>query len=161
MVWRTKILQPEDNPIFSMFPTLDEASGTYIPIELSSNIPTNSQRRHSVASPSISTDERRGLEDYSQFHITLRGLSLLTSVADKFFVFTKPVMDSFLTNSANAEFPFDISPEEIEVIKHSESGTLIMGRSGTGKTTCLVQKLVRNFTARKLIVGQAPSRQVS
>ena len=82
-------------------------------------------------------------------------------MADKFTAFTKPVGDSFLANNVNAEFPFDPSPEEIEVIKHSESGTLIMGRSGTGKTTCLVQKLVRNFTARNLIVGQAPARQVS
>jgi hypothetical protein len=79
---------------------------------------------------------------------------------DKFYEFTQPVMDSFLTKNLTAEFPFDTSPEEIEVIKHNESGTLIMGRSGTGKTTCLVQKLVRNYTARKSLAGQAPIRQV-
>jgi len=69
-------------------------------------------------------------------------------------------MDSFLANSTDAEFPFDTSQEEIEVIKHSGSGTLIMGRSGTGKTTCLVHKLVRNYTSQKLIIGQPPPRQV-
>jgi hypothetical protein len=79
---------------------------------------------------------------------------------DKFYEFTQPVMDSFLTKNLTAEFPFDMSPEEIEVIKHNESGTLIMGRSGTGKTTCLIQKLVRNYTARKSLAGQAPIRQV-
>ena len=66
-------------------------------------------------------------------------------------------MDSFLAMNLTAEFPPDMSPEEIDV-KHNESGTLIMGRSGTGKTTCLVQKLVRNYTVLKS-VGQAP-RQV-
>lgn len=160
MVWRTRILQPEDDPILSKFPTLDEASGIYIPIELP--ILYNSQRRPSIDTyPSISIDDRRGLEDYSQSILSAWDVLILTSVADKFFEFTKPVMDSFLTNSADAEFPFDTSPEEIEVIKHRDSGTLIMGRSGTGKTTCLVQKLVRNYTARKLIIGQAPPRQVS
>ena len=78
--------------------------------------------------------------------------------ADKFYALTKPVMDSFLAMNLTAEFPPDMSPEEIDVVKHNESGTLIMGRSGTGKTTCLVQKLARNYTVLKS-VGQAP-RQV-
>lgn len=89
------------------------------------------------------------------------GTLLLTQVcADKFYAFTKPVLDSFLANNMTAEFPFDMSPEEIDVVKHNKSGTLIMGRSGTGKTTCLVQKLVRNHTAHKSVIGQAPPRQV-
>ena len=85
-------------------------------------------------------------------------LPLTQLCADKFYSFTKLVMDSFLANDLTAEFPPDMSPEEIDVVMHNESGTLIMGRSGTGKTTCLVQKLARNYTALKS-VGQAP-RQV-
>lgn len=69
-------------------------------------------------------------------------------------------MDSFRTNNLFAEFPPDTSPEEIEVINHIQSGTLIMGRSGTGKTTCLVHKLVRNYIVSRSC-GQTPTRQVS
>lgn len=87
-------------------------------------------------------------------------LLLIRLCADKFYAFTKPVMESFLANNMTAEFPFDMSPEEIDVVKHNQSGTLIMGRSGTGKTTCLVQKLVRNCAVHKSVIGQAPPRQV-
>ncbi|KAI5810335.1 hypothetical protein BZA77DRAFT_172956 [Pyronema omphalodes] len=81
-------------------------------------------------------------------------------VYNKFYEFTKPVMDSFLAGNLTAEFPFDTSPEEIAIIKHYESGTLIMGRSGTGKTTCLVQKLLRNYASARSIIGQPQPRQI-
>jgi superfamily I DNA and RNA helicase len=69
-------------------------------------------------------------------------------------------MQSFLRNNLSAEFPFDTSPEEIEVIKHDCTGTLILGRAGSGKTTVLVHKLLRNFMAQKSIIGQRPVRQI-
>jgi RecA-family ATPase len=79
---------------------------------------------------------------------------------DKFYEFTEPVMNSFRFRNWFAEFLPDTSPEEVEVINHIESGTLIMGRSGTGKTTCLIHKLVRSYIASRSM-GQTPARQVS
>jgi len=70
--WRTKILQPEDDPVFSRRPRFDEASGTYIPTELY-NISNDFQGRTSVdtsSSPLMSIDERRDLENYSQSDTT-------------------------------------------------------------------------------------------
>jgi len=65
MVWRTKILQPEDDPAFSRSPIWDEASGIYHPRDLDS-MQINPQRRASIdTSPPIAMDERRGLEEYS------------------------------------------------------------------------------------------------
>ncbi|KAF8533500.1 hypothetical protein BDD12DRAFT_898763 [Trichophaea hybrida] len=143
-VWRSKILRLDCGEVWSELPRLDQASGVYVPVESYSQ---HNNSRHEIfndpSSPTISAEDGRALE-----------------ACNKFYEFTKPVMDSFLTKNLTAEFPFDTSPEEIEVIKHNESGTLIMGRSGTGKTTCLVQKLVRNYTARKSLAGQAVIRQV-
>lgn len=47
------------------------------------------------------------------------------------------------------------------MIRHFGTATLILGRSGTGKTTCLVIKLVRKYLASKAIVDERPVRQVS
>jgi len=67
MVWRTKILQPEDDPAFSRSPIWDEASRIYHPRDLY-NIQKSPPRRASTdTSPSISMDDRRELEDYSSF----------------------------------------------------------------------------------------------
>lgn len=81
-------------------------------------------------------------------------------LANKFYAFTEPVMNSILTNDLAAEFPFDLSMSEALCIKHYKSSSLIMGRSGTGKTTCLVFKLVGKFLASKALPGEKPAHQV-
>ena len=80
---------------------------------------------------------------------------------DKFYSLTEPVIRSILANDVTAEFPFDLSEDEARVIQHFKTASLIMGRSGTGKTTCLVFKLVGKYLARKAVVGARPVRQVS
>lgn len=80
---------------------------------------------------------------------------------DKFYALTEPVMRSILFNDLSAEFPFEISKEEARVIGHFQTASLILGRSGTGKTTCLVYKLVRKYLASKAVIGERPVRQVS
>jgi hypothetical protein len=122
------------------------STGVYIPTEYQIK-PLSSEAAAMVAqknSKLLITDiDRKQLEVYN-----------------KFYEFTKPVMDSFLAGNLTAEFPFDTSPEEIAIIKHDASGTLIMGRSGTGKTTCLVQKLLRNCASSRSIIGQPQLRQI-
>ncbi|KAI5850467.1 P-loop containing nucleoside triphosphate hydrolase protein [Morchella snyderi] len=46
------------------------------------------------------------------------------------------------------EFAFDVSEEETEIIRWWKSSVLILGRSGTGKTTCLVFKLLAGYLTR-------------
>ncbi|KAI5802951.1 hypothetical protein EDC01DRAFT_726313 [Geopyxis carbonaria] len=92
----------------------------------------------------------------------------ITSVSDqraieltnKFYALTKPVMASLSTRNISTEFPFETSREEVEIIKHYDTGTLILGRSGTGKTTCLVYQLLKKYIARRQIIDEEPIRQV-
>lgn len=82
-------------------------------------------------------------------------------MANKFYALTEPVIRSILDNDLAAEFPFDLSMEEARVIMHFQTASLILGRSGTGKTTCLIFKLVGKFLASKAILDERPARQVS
>jgi len=82
-------------------------------------------------------------------------------MANKFYALTAPVIRSILANDLTAEFPFDLSPDEIQVIGHFQTASLILGRSGTGKTTCLVFKLVGKHLARRRLPGERRIRQVS
>ncbi|KAF8544382.1 hypothetical protein BDD12DRAFT_801307 [Trichophaea hybrida] len=137
--------QTPDNSITFSHPVTD-ASGTYIPSEFHITPADSEKARLSAKETSsllVSVTDRRALEVYN-----------------KFYEFTKPVMNSFLSKSLTAEFPFHTSPEEKAVIKHDQSGTLIMGRSGTGKTTCLVQKLLRNCASSRSVIGQPQLRQI-
>ncbi|KAF8250004.1 hypothetical protein K440DRAFT_659974 [Wilcoxina mikolae CBS 423.85] len=147
-VWRSGILRLHhydiDIPRLWEYPIRDN-SGVYVP-SCETFDPTNSQTSSSTARRDLpisnSASDRRALQAYN-----------------KFYAFTEPVMDAFRENNIFAEFPPDTSPEEIEVINHHRSGTLIMGRSGTGKTTCLVHKLMRNYVVSRSS-GQAPARQI-
>ncbi|KAF8535500.1 hypothetical protein BDD12DRAFT_892638 [Trichophaea hybrida] len=148
-VWKSCILSLHnyntDIPKNLEEPNFDEKLGVYLPSCAPFEF-TNSQTSSSTARNdrpiSISVSDRRALQAYN-----------------KFYAFTEPVMNAFCTGNFFAEFPPNTSPEEIEIINHLQSGTLIMGRSGTGKTTCLVHKLVRNYVVSKSC-GQAPTRQV-
>ncbi|KAL9124703.1 MAG: hypothetical protein Q9217_005994 [Psora testacea] len=81
-------------------------------------------------------------------------------MANKFYALTDPVMQSIIDNDLTAEFPFDLSNQEKVVISHFKTASLILGRSGTGKTACLVFKLVGKYLARQAIVDEVPIRQV-
>ncbi|KAK4694355.1 hypothetical protein P7C71_g3221, partial [Lecanoromycetidae sp. Uapishka_2] len=81
-------------------------------------------------------------------------------MSNKFYALTEPLIRFVLANDLNAEFPLDLSRDEEEVINHFQSATLILGRSGTGKTTCLVFKLVAQYLARKKARGENPKKQV-
>ena len=83
------------------------------------------------------------------------------NMANKFYALTEPVIRSILDNDLAAEFPFDLSLEEARVITHFQTASLILGRSGTGKTTCLIFKMVGKLLASQAILDERPARQVS
>jgi len=82
-------------------------------------------------------------------------------MANKFYALSEAVIRSVLANDLAAEFPFELSWEEARCINHRETASLILGRSGTGKTTCLVFKVVGKFVASKAVLDERPVRQVS
>lgn len=86
------------------------------------------------------------------------GCLLTITLTDKFYSLTEPLLGSLLSN-LTFEVPFELSPEELRIVSHFTTSTLILGRSGTGKTTCLVFKLLAQFQARSLISEEEPIRQ--
>lgn len=65
-----------------------------------------------------------------------------------------------MDENGTEEFPFDLSPEELEIVKHFSTSTLILGRSGTGKTTCLLFKMLAKHKARQSVSDEQQARQV-
>ena len=66
---------------------------------------------------------------------------------NKSFTVTKALLQSIFRHDLTAEFPFDLSRKEMEIIRHFKCPTLTLGRSGTGKTTCLVFKMIAKYVA--------------
>ena len=65
----------------------------------------------------------------------------------KFYAMTKSMAGALTTASA-VDVPFKVTDQEHRIITSSaESSTLLIGRSGTGKTTCLVFKMFRDYSA--------------
>lgn len=81
--------------------------------------------------------------------------------ADKFYNLTEPFLRSITEPTGREEFPFDLSQEEMQIVSHFRSSSLILGRSGTGKTTCLVFKILAKYKARQSVPDERPIRQVS
>jgi hypothetical protein len=80
----------------------------------------------------------------------------LTEPLGKFFSLTTAVLEN---RHQDALFPVDPSMEEVHIINHFKSTAFILARSGTGKTTCLVYKLVSRYLASRA-EGEVPVRQV-
>ena len=86
--------------------------------------------------------------------------SEIIQTANRFYALTEPMIHSIMANDFEAHFQFDLSRDEIRCIRHSQTATLILGRSGTGKTTCLVSKMVGKFLASKAVSVERPTHQV-
>ena len=82
-------------------------------------------------------------------------------LASKFYALTAPVMRSIIAKNLTAEFPVDLSSDEARCVCWVKSSSFIIGRSGTGKTTCLILKLVGKFLASKMMASERPLRQAS
>lgn len=69
--------------------------------------------------------------------------------AGKYYNMTEPFLKSIVETTDCEEFPFELSPEEMDIIKHFSTSSLVLGRSGTGKTTCLLFKILAKHKARQ------------
>ena len=81
-------------------------------------------------------------------------------MSNRFYTLTEPMIRSVLINDLLAEFPFEFSGDEARSILHVDSSSLILGRSGTGKTTCLAFKLLAKYAAGSTTGEGTPPRQV-
>lgn len=89
----------------------------------------------------------------SQEH--LRGKNYIDShcnsyVLDKFYEASSEILHSILDdeNGVELELPLHVTPEELNIVK-SEGNVLLLGRSGTGKTTCGMLKMWGLYRANK------------
>lgn len=81
-------------------------------------------------------------------------------MANHFYTLTEPMFRSVLAHDLLAEFPFDFSGNETRIILHFDTSSLILGRSGTGKTTCLVFKLLAKYVAGSAVTQERSPRQL-
>ncbi|KAJ5545485.1 hypothetical protein N7535_006129 [Penicillium sp. DV-2018c] len=84
----------------------------------------------------------------------------LIDMSNKFYNVTEPFLKSLGTECGIEEFPFDLSPEELEIVTHFSTSTLILGRSGTGKTSCLLFKMLTKHKAKQLRLEEQQIRQL-
>ena len=76
----------------------------------------------------------------------------------KFYSLTSTVLDNIASKAGKVAYPVDISAEEAAVVNHVLPPAFTLGRSGTGKTTCLVYKLVGRYLFSS--ENEEPLRQV-
>ncbi|KAJ5980108.1 hypothetical protein N7481_007406 [Penicillium waksmanii] len=74
---------------------------------------------------------------------------VLVDILGKFTNVTDSFLKALLRAKGYEEFPFDLSQEEMQIVNHSKTSSLILGRSGTGKTTCLLFQLLGKHQARE------------
>lgn len=77
----------------------------------------------------------------------------------KFYNLTEPFLKALGDESDAEEFPFDLSPEELDIVQHFSTSSLILGRSGTGKTTCLLFKMLARHRARQSALKSTSDEQ--
>ncbi|KAF3112336.1 hypothetical protein TWF706_010923 [Orbilia oligospora] len=65
-----------------------------------------------------------------------------------------------LQGGHQAEVPFVVSPEEEFIVNYFDSSLCILGRSGTGKTTCLVFRLLASYIRDRLMNNDKEVRQI-
>ena len=121
----------------------EDKNGKAIPALFSDSVETGQPGARGQQGLDIRTVEREVLE-----------------MANRFYNLTEPMIRSVLANDLLAEFPFDLSGDETSIILHSGSSDLILGRSGTGKTTCLVFKLLAKYAAGCAVIEERSPRQL-
>ncbi|KAK6508748.1 hypothetical protein TWF506_010825 [Arthrobotrys conoides] len=78
----------------------------------------------------------------------------------KQYCLTKRVAEMILEGGQQVEVPFVVSPEEESIINYFNSSVCILGRSGTGKTTCLVFRLLAAYLRDRMMNDGKEVRQI-
>ncbi|KAL8966882.1 MAG: hypothetical protein Q9197_005739 [Variospora fuerteventurae] len=116
-----------------------------------------------VTSPIIFKEDNVDMDSLAnaQTSLDVRCMNpILLDLVDKFYAFTHPVLQAQIIDSMTPELLYQLSGHEMDVICYWESASLILGRSGTGKTSCLIFKLLGKYLASKRLSPQRPIRQI-
>ncbi|KAJ5822742.1 Tetratricopeptide-like helical [Penicillium robsamsonii] len=119
---------------------VQQSDGTWTPQRFGNVKETGSNKMKSIASSKVAP--------------------ALIEMTNKFYNLTEPFLKSMVDEKDTEEFPFDLSPEELEIVKHFSTSSLILGRSGTGKTTCLLFKMLAKHKARQSDSDEQQARQL-
>lgn len=112
--------------------------------------------------PKVYTDSRDAKESHIRARLDVRDVEPdFIDVAFKTVSVTPNALQFIMGQDLPGELPFNVSPAESQIIHYSETPTLIMGRSGTGKTTCLIYKMIALYAASGEAAPQRQMRQVS
>ncbi|KAL8798282.1 MAG: hypothetical protein Q9182_006794 [Xanthomendoza sp. 2 TL-2023] len=103
-----------------------------------------------------------GLVDFrKQINLDVRSRDqYFYNLIGKFFPFTESFFRPRDTSYILLDYPSKLSFQETKVVCHSQSSSIILGRSGTSKTTCLVSKLIRRYIASKEFNQNRPLKQI-
>ncbi|KAJ5107749.1 hypothetical protein N7456_004424 [Penicillium angulare] len=101
----------------------------------------------------------RGVSHTKRVLNSMAGQAVIET-SNRFYNVTESFLRSIQETTGQEEFPFDLSPEEWEIISHFNSASLILGRSGTGKTTCLLFKILAKYQTARKIPGSKYPRQL-
>ncbi|KAJ5757424.1 uncharacterized protein N7511_006118 [Penicillium nucicola] len=85
---------------------------------------------------------------------------VLIGMSNKFYSFNEPLLNALLDGNKDAEFPFELSAQELQVVRHFSTSSLILGRSGTGKTSCLLFKMLARHLFKKFRSEEHHARQL-
>ncbi|KAF8459683.1 hypothetical protein BDZ91DRAFT_799763 [Kalaharituber pfeilii] len=75
-------------------------------------------------------------------------------ISNKFHALTNRIFDNIISGNRSAEFAFDLNATVVAIVKHFKTAAFILGRSGTGKTTCLLYKLLGRFLASHMVAAE-------
>ncbi|KAL4254519.1 hypothetical protein ABKN59_003247 [Abortiporus biennis] len=106
-------------------PPLNKGGNVYIPASFPPLV------QASPISPSVPIPDLRS-EDSEELHALL--------VLEKFVTFSQALLNSILADQEVAHV-FQMSPQEQEIVRHTKS-CYVLGRSGTGKTTTMLFKML-------------------
>ncbi|KAL8670745.1 MAG: hypothetical protein Q9168_004738 [Polycauliona sp. 1 TL-2023] len=116
-----------------------------------------------AAVPAMFTaDFCRGTEDSpKQIGLDVRSQNqYFFRLTSKFFPFTEAFFNPLESEHVSPDFPYKLSELEVDIVCYSDTSSIIVGRSGTGKTTCLVYKLIGRYLASKQLGDGIDLKQV-
>ncbi|SJL05199.1 uncharacterized protein ARMOST_08565 [Armillaria ostoyae] len=106
--------------------------------------------------PEVSPSE---IEDISDLRPDEKAQNHARLIIEKYVTFSQPFLDTILAD-VDATFPYMVSTREKQIIEHPKS-CYVIGRSGTGKTTTMLFKMLLIERTFRLMASDLPRpRQV-
>ena len=115
-----------------------------------------------VAPVTFHPNFHHGIEDFrKQIELDVRSKNqYFFRLISKFFPFTEAFLRPQELDQVSPDYPYKLSTFEGDIVCYSDTSSIIFGRSGTGKTTCLVYRLIGRNLASKQFNDDSTFKQV-